>query len=95
MKEWLNIISAVDLAVDWSQIILFGLVLFWLYKVKPVWLGSIRSVIAVILAVSFCIGVFVKEIPSDKLAMLKELTLMAITFYYALKKRTEENGGGK
>jgi hypothetical protein len=43
--------------------------------------------------VSFCVSCFIKEIPTEKTTALKELALLALTFYFVLKKRPEENGG--
>jgi uncharacterized membrane protein YfcA len=60
----------------------------------PDWWDSIRAIIAFCLTASFCASIFVKEIPADKVSGLKELTLLALTFYFVLKKRPEENGGG-
>jgi len=61
----------------------------------PDWWDSIRAIIAFILTCSFCAASFIKEIPTEKTTGLKELTLLALTFYFVLKKRPEENGKEK
>ena len=87
MKEWFSIVSAVDLAVDWSQIIIFALILFWLYKMKPKWLESVRSILAVMLGYSFCYGFLIKLIePKDFLLIVS----MAFNFYFLVKQRPNE-----
>ncbi len=58
----------------------------------PDWWDSIRAIIAFMLTVTFCSSIFIKEIPVEKVTALRELTLLALTFYYVLKKRPEENG---
>jgi hypothetical protein len=58
----------------------------------PDWWDSVRAIIAVILTLAVCMGAFNKEMPLEKLTLLKELDLLALTFYFALKKRPEDNG---
>lgn len=57
----------------------------------PDWFDSIRAILALILVLALCVGCF-KQIPDTKLAFLKELATLAVTFYFVLKKRPEENG---
>jgi len=62
----------------------------------PSWFDSIRSIIALILVVAVCAAVFVpKEYVNDtELQVLKDLAMLAVTFYFALKSRPEEKNGG-
>jgi len=55
----------------------------------PKWLDSIRAIIALALVVAFCVGVYLGRVPIEKLAQLKELTLITLTFYFVVKKRKE------
>ncbi len=88
MREFFSFIST----INWSQIITFTLILFWLYKVKPKWIESVRSILAVMLGYSFFYGFLIKLIePKDFLLIVS----MAFNFYFLVKKRTEENGGQK
>ncbi len=61
----------------------------------PDWWDSIRAILAFVLCSSYCCGVLIIKLPDTQLAGLKELSLMALTFYFVLKKRPEENGGAK
>ena len=68
---------------------------FWYLIKTPEWWDSIRAIVALVLSCSYCVAVFSKEIPADKMTGLRELTSLALTFYFVLKKRPEENGGTK
>ena len=57
----------------------------------PDWWDSIRATLALMLCSSYCIGVFISDIPAEKLTGLKELALLALTFYF-LKRRPVEEG---
>ena len=59
----------------------------------PDWWDSIRAIIALLLVATTCVAVFITTIPPEKLALLKELDVLALTFYFVLKKRPKENGG--
>ena len=60
-------------------------------KLIPIWWDSIRAIVALILTTSYCIAVFLKDVPVDKISGLKELTLLALTFYFVLKRRPQED----
>jgi len=84
--EWL---SAMEKMCDWSNLILIGMLLFFFYKTKPVWLNSIRSILSIILGYTFCYGFLSKLIdPKDFLLVVS----MIFNFYFILKRRSEENG---
>lgn len=57
----------------------------------PVWWDSVRAILALGLTGSYCFCVIAK-VPDTSITGLKELTMLALTFYFALKKRDE---GGK
>lgn len=89
MLEWLR---AMDNLCDYTNIISLILVLLFLWQIKPKWLESVRSILAVMLGYSFCYGFLIKLIePKDFLLIVS----MAFNFYFLVKKRVEENGGPK
>jgi len=59
----------------------------------PKWWDSIRAIIALILVSTVCVSVFLPEkwVGKEELAILKDLAMMTITFYYVLKKRGNPN----
>ncbi len=64
-----------------------------IFKV-PDWWDSIRAILALLLSTSYCWGTVKLRIPAAELSGLKELALLALTFYFVLKKRDEGNQGG-
>jgi len=54
---------------------------------KPKWLDSIRAILALILCLSYCGAVLWCKIPLADLSGLKEMAILALTFYYVLKER--------
>jgi len=63
-------------------------------KLMPSWWNSIRAILSLTLALSYCSGVLIFHIPKSELEGLKELATMAIVFYFAFKKR-DANGNGQ
>jgi len=59
----------------------------------PKWWDSIRAIIALILVSTVCVSVFLPEkwVGKEELAILKDLAMVTITFYYVLKKRGNQN----
>ena len=59
----------------------------------PKWFDSIRSILALVLTITLCVSVFTPDtmINKEEMTALKELTMLALTFYF-LKNRTEQNG---
>ena len=62
----------------------------------PKWFDSIRSILALVLTITLCVSVFTPDtmINKEEMTALKELTMLALTFYF-LKQRSEQNGGGQ
>lgn len=56
----------------------------------PDWWNSIRAILALTLSISYCVGVLWLKVPKSDMEGLKELSTMAIVFYFVLKKRPEE-----
>jgi hypothetical protein len=61
----------------------------------PDWWDSIRAILSLVLSISYCWGILVEKLPKEQLEGLYRLAEMAIIFYFAFKKRPEENGGVK
>lgn len=61
-----------------------------IFKV-PDWFDSIRAILSLVLSVSYCIGILWIKLPREQLEGLYRLSEMAIIFYFAFKKRPEEN----
>jgi len=61
----------------------------------PDWFDSIRAILSFVLSVSYCVGILWIKIPRTELEGLYRLAEMCIIFYFAFKKRPEENGGQK
>lgn len=74
--------------------LLWGLIEISSVKI-PSWWDSIRAILSLVLSVSYCIGILHLKIPRAELEGLYRLAEMCIIFYFAFKKRPEENGGQK
>ena len=62
----------------------------------PDWWDSVRAILALGLTATTCWAViWGKDILPANMSILKDLTMMADTFYFVLKKRPEENGNEK
>lgn len=55
----------------------------------PEWWDSVRAILALGLTASYCYCK-IRHFPEAELSGLKELTMLALTFYFALKKRPDE-----
>lgn len=55
----------------------------------PDWWDSVRAILALGLTGTYCICIL-QKIPDAQITGLKELTMLALTFYFALKKRPDE-----
>lgn len=64
----------------------------WYLIKSPLWWDSIRAILALVLSISYCIGILWVKIPRTELEGLYRLAEMSIIFYFAFKKRPEENG---
>ena len=60
----------------------------------PEWWDSIRAILALILSISYCIGILCLKIPKADLDGLQQLSTMAVVFYFVLKKRNGEEVNG-
>lgn len=60
----------------------------------PDWWDSIRAILSLILSISYCLGILWLKIPKEQLDGLYRLAELAIIFYFAFKKRPEEEQKG-
>jgi hypothetical protein len=90
MEKLVAFLITMEKMCDWSNLVLIGIMLFFLYKTRPKWLESIRSVAMLMLAYTFCYG-FINKLIEAKDFLL--IVSMAFNFYFLVKKRQEENGG--
>ena len=58
----------------------------------PKWLGSIRSIITLLVVSAWCIGFACGNVSVEAFSATVGAV---ITFYFVGKKREEQNGGGK
>ena len=60
----------------------------------PIWINSIRAIIALVLVLPMCAAVFIPkaEVNEKELQTLEKLTMLAVTFYFLKPDRKKEGG---